>query len=216
MKSGVILLAACWAFCVTQTSMVQGLPQVGAPQSSSRQPQASTDSEVTESEAPDLTTLPPNPGNELNQDHDENNEEDTAGITTTFNPDSGLDPRGDTDVTTSTMPTTSSPSNGTTAGTTESTTITSNTTESTTPMTTPPSTTAGPTNATTVTSTGTSTATAIPVTVTMPSPDENRGFEGWSFFGGIVLTLVVFAIGFVGFKYYKIRGSAHGGKYSQF
>lgn len=205
MKSWVIL-AAWLAFCVTQTSVVQGLPQVGVPgqplpNQPTRQPETSIVPEVTESEAAEVTTVRPGQLNELDED-----EADAEGITTTFNPDSGLDPHGDTNVTTTTMATTSSPSNTTTS---------SNTTESTTPMTTPSSTTSTTTTTTVAPTNGTTTP-VVPVTVTMPSPDENRGFEGWSFFGGIVLTLVVFAIGFVGFKYYKIRGSAHGGNYNRF
>ena len=44
-----------------------------------------------------------------------------------------------------------------------------------------------------------------------------RSFDGWSFFGGIILTLVCFAIAFVGVKYYKIRRGHQGeGNYNRF
>ncbi len=43
------------------------------------------------------------------------------------------------------------------------------------------------------------------------------GFSFWSFFGGIVMTLVLIAIGFVGLKYYKIRRGNQGeGNYNRF
>jgi CD164 antigen len=53
----------------------------------------------------------------------------------------------------------------------------------------------------------------MPTTVRPPTPDG--GFNGWSFFGGILLTLGLFAIGFVGFKYYRLR-SGTGADYNRF
>ena len=57
-----------------------------------------------------------------------------------------------------------------------------------------------------------SSTTAVPA----PAPRGSGGFSGWSFFGGIVLTVVFFAIGFVGFKYYKVRRGQVGGNYDRF
>ncbi|CAH0719878.1 unnamed protein product, partial [Brenthis ino] len=50
--------------------------------------------------------------------------------------------------------------------------------------------------------------TETPKVTETPKPDMHivekaRGFDGPSFFGGIVLTLGLLAIGFMGFKYYK-------------
>ena len=42
-------------------------------------------------------------------------------------------------------------------------------------------------------------------------PPSSGGWSFWSFFGGILLTLGLFAIGFVGFKYYKARSLQPGG-----
>ena len=61
--------------------------------------------------------------------------------------------------------------------------------------------------------------TAAPVISTTPPVDPSgksgSKFDGWSFFGGILLTLGVAAIGFVGIKYYKLR-SGTGGNYNRF
>ena len=77
----------------------------------------------------------------------------------------------------------------------------------------------------TVTSTSTSTSTkapetsttAIPMTST-PEPRHGSQFDGWSFFGGILLTIGLSAIGFVSFKYYKVRsgGGIGGASYNRF
>lgn len=110
-------------------------------------------------------------------------------------------------------------------------TITEPTPSPTTPMTTTStesttdSTTSTPTTTTTVTTTETP-ATTITTTTTMtpttptaapvPPPEPKGGhFDGWSFFGGILLTLGVAAIGFVGIKYYKLR-SGSGTTYNRF
>ena len=55
--------------------------------------------------------------------------------------------------------------------------------------------------------------TAVPV-----NPDGGKGgFDGWSFFGGIVLALVGVAISFLSVKYWKIRrGQTTGGDYNRF
>merc|ERR1712227_770846 len=78
----------------------------------------------------------------------------------------------------------------------------------------------GPSNdttTTTISTTTTTTTTSTEAPTARPSPDPNsRGhFDGWSFFGGILLTLGMAAIGFVGFKYYKLRSSS-GGNYNRF
>jgi len=97
--------------------------------------------------------------------------------------------------------------------TTTTTTTTSDSTQTTTTLTT---TTVSTTTTTTSESTpGTSTPGA-PVTP-IPTPEDRGHFDGWSFFGGILLTLGAAAIGFVGFKYYKLRStSGSGGNYNRF
>lgn len=102
--------------------------------------------------------------------------------------------------------TTDSPQPTTTSSTTSSTT-TSSTTTTTTPTTTSTSTT------TTTTTTKTTSTTAAPTEA--PEPESRGHFDGWSFFGGILLTLGIAAIGFVGFKYYKLR-SVSGANYNRF
>merc|ERR1712064_220546 len=84
-----------------------------------------------------------------------------------------------------------------------STSTTSDSTQTTTTLTT---TTVSTTTTTTSESTpGTSTPGA-PVTP-IPTPEDRGHFDGWSFFGGILLTLGGAAIGFVGSKYYKLRST---------
>ena len=65
-----------------------------------------------------------------------------------------------------------------------------------------------------------STTSAAPVTTTKPvDPSGRTGskFDGWSFFGGILLTVGVSAIGFISFKYYKVRSGGQGGaNYNRF
>merc|ERR1711983_726066 len=141
---------------------------------------------------------------------DEDPTSDAAPVTVARNT-SECESGGEPDVTT--IIPTPGPSNDTTTTTisTTTTTTTSTTTESTTVTTTAPSTT------TPVTSTSTSTSTSTEAPTARPSPDpSSRGhFDGWSFFGGILLTLGMAAIGFVGFKYYKLRSSS-GGNYNRF
>ena len=67
------------------------------------------------------------------------------------------------------------------------------------------------------------TPTAAPTTTSTETPVDPSGrggskFDGWSFFGGILLTIGLSAIGFVSFKYYKVRsGGAHvGTNYNRF
>ncbi len=115
----------------------------------------------------------------------------------------------DKNKTTTTASTTTASSTTTTAATSSTTTKQNSTTASTTPSTT--STSAKPTTASTATPTG------APTTV---NPDARGGsnFDGWSFFGGILLTVGVSAIGFISFKYYKVRngGSPGGTNYNRF
>jgi len=115
------------------------------------------------------------------------------------------------DTTTSTITTSSTTT--TTQKTTTDTTVTTTTSSSTT--TTSTSTTTKPT--TTITTTK-PTTTLAPSTTSAPNPEPPTGkghFDGWSFFGGILLTLGIAAIGFVGFKYYRLR-SGSGGNYNRF
>merc|ERR1711942_405782 len=84
--------------------------------------------------------------------------------------------------------------------------------------TTPPDTTTqSPDTTTTTTTTPATTTTSIPLTTTAgPDSDTGKGhFDGWSFFGGILLTLGLAAIGLVGYKYYRLR-SGSGGNYNRF
>ncbi|XP_045467778.1 threonine-rich protein-like isoform X2 [Harmonia axyridis] len=60
-----------------------------------------------------------------------------------------------------------------------------------------------PTNGTTVTPSPSSTAS--PITSTTAVPPSNRGFDGPSFIGGIVLASGLMAIGFVALKFYRAR-----------
>merc|ERR1711994_164750 len=41
--------------------------------------------------------------------------------------------------------------------------------------------------------------------IAVPIEDSGRQFDGWSFFGGIILTIGIAAIAFLGVKYYKTR-----------
>jgi len=72
-------------------------------------------------------------------------------------------------------------------------------------------------SSTDVTTTVSTTTPAISTTAVPVPPPEGKGgrFDGWSFFGGILLTLGLAAIGLVGFKYYKLR-SGSGGNYNRF
>ena len=64
------------------------------------------------------------------------------------------------------------------------------------------------------------TTSAAPEPTTKPvDPSGRTGskFDGWSFFGGILLTVGVSAIGFISFKYYKVRSGGQGGaNYNRF
>merc|ERR1711892_1277884 len=136
------------------------------------------------------------------------------------------------DTTTTTVSTTTETTTTTTITTTTITTTetTTTTTITTTTVTTPiPDTTTPTTPTTTTTTPTTTTATSSPSTTTTstssptpstavpdPEPDTGKGhFDGWSFFGGILLTLGLAAIGLVGFKYYRLR-SGTGGNYNRF
>ena len=81
-------------------------------------------------------------------------------------------------------------------------------------------TTAAPTTKPTAAPT-TPTVAPTPTSTETPVDPSGRGgskFDGWSFFGGILLTIGLSAIGFVSFKYYKVRsGGAHvGTNYNRF
>merc|ERR1712032_1082360 len=77
------------------------------------------------------------------------------------------------------------------------------------------STTSTTTITTTTTPETTTTANTTTTTTATPAPSNRSHFDGWSFFGGILLTLGLAAIGLVGFKYYKLR-SGTGGNYGRF
>ena len=93
--------------------------------------------------------------------------------------------------------------------------MTTTSTESTTDITTSTTTTTT-TTVTTAAPTTTTIAPTAPTAAPVPPPEPKEGhFDGWSFFGGILLTLGLAAIGFVGVKYYKLRSGA-GGNYNRF
>ena len=146
-------------------------------------------------------------------------EDEASDEVTTLVPD-GSDLDGDN----STTPASSSSSSSTTAApSSNSTTSSPSSSSSTTSSGSSNSTTDAPSSSSSSSSSSTTT-TAIPSTVTpteVPQPDpsgKSGGFSGWSFFGGIILTVVLFAIGFVGFKYYKARmgGGPGSGNYNRF
>eukprot|EP00092_Neocalanus_flemingeri_P065079 GFUD01079070.1.p1 GENE.GFUD01079070.1~~GFUD01079070.1.p1 ORF type:complete len:257 (+),score=89.51 GFUD01079070.1:440-1210(+) len=123
-----------------------------------------------------------------------------------------------------TTSTTTISTTSTTTISTTTTTITSTTTSTTAPIpdTTVPDTTTPSADTTTTTTPATTTTTASSPTTSSsteapePEPDTGKGhFDGWSFFGGILLTLGLAAIGLVGFKYYRLR-SGTGGNYNRF
>jgi len=108
---------------------------------------------------------------------------------------------GQPDVSTVTPTPTSPMTTTSTESTTETSTSTSTTTTTVTTAAPPPTTTIAPT---------------APTAAPVPPPEPKEGhFDGWSFFGGILLTLGLVAIGFVGVKYYKLR-SGTGGNYNRF
>ena len=110
---------------------------------------------------------------------------------------------GEPDVSTVTEPTPTTP-------------MTTTSTESTTDSTTPTTTTTVTTTETPATTTTTTMAPTTPTAAPVPPPEPKDGhFDGWSFFGGILLTLGVAAIGFVGIKYYKLRQGS-GTTYNRF
>jgi len=142
---------------------------------------------------------------------DEDPSSDGVPVTVARN-SSDCDNGGEPDVTTLTPTPEPAPSNETTSATTTTTITPSTTTTDTTPMTTTPAQTTTPS---TSTSTIPSTSTEAPTARPSPDPNSRGHFDGWSFFGGILLTLGMAAIGFVGFKYYKLRSSS-GGNYNRF
>merc|ERR1712179_580128 len=124
--------------------------------------------------------------------------------------------------TTTPTPTPSDPSTTTSETTTTTdvttTTATETTTTITTTTTTPETTTSTKPTTTTTTTTPASTASTTSTSTEVPGPEPDTGkghFDGWSFFGGILLTLGLAAIGLVGYKYYRLR-SGTGGNYNRF
>merc|ERR1711962_1397589 len=119
----------------------------------------------------------------------------------------GVDP--DLPTTTTPLPNTTTQSNSTTTTTLAPDTTTSN-------ITTTAATTTTTTTITTSTTTISTSTTITTTTTTTTTTNNSRGhFDGWSFFGGILLTLGLAAIGLVGFKYYRLR-SGTGGNYNRF
>merc|ERR1711983_522017 len=105
-------------------------------------------------------------------------------------------------------------------GTTTASTTTSSTTTTTASSTTVKTTQSSTTTETSTTAMPTTPSTQKPVTSTAtPDPSGRSGskFDGWSFFGGILLTVGVSSIAFISFKYYKVRSSHQGGaNYNRF
>merc|ERR1712228_710238 len=126
--------------------------------------------------------------------------------------DTSLTPENENATTTLTTPSTSSSSTTTTTvsstTTTSSTTVTDSTTATTTTKKTTPTTIITSTTEKPVT---TSASPNISSTTTPVDPSGKSGskFDGWSFFGGILLTIGLSAIGFVSFKYYKVRSGGN-------
>jgi len=137
-------------------------------------------------------------------------------FTTIVPPDSGLDPDNATTQNSNTSTTLPPPTTSTQNATTSTSTTPSNTT------TTTSTTTETPATNTTMTSTSTVTSTSVTpnVTTSVPvNPDSGKGsgFDGWSFFGGIILALVGVAISFLSVKYWKVRrAQTTGGNYNRF
>merc|ERR1712129_247990 len=134
--------------------------------------------------------------------------------------DTSLTPEKDTTTTTLTPGTTTPPTPSSSSTSTITTTATSTTTVTSTTSSSTTTTTAEPTTKPTAAPT---TPTAAPTTTSTETPVDPSGrggskFDGWSFFGGILLTIGLSAIGFVSFKYYKVRsGGAHvGTNYNRF
>lgn len=140
----------------------------------------------------------------------ENKEETEAVVTPT-----AIDVNITTDQTTSTSAADNTTTNATTkTSTTSNTTVTTPTTTVTTITSTTPvnTTTMVTTNSTTSYPTSATNSTQPPITSKdPPPPPSSGGWSFWSFFGGILLTLGLSAIGFVGFKYYKARSAQSGG-----
>lgn len=131
-----------------------------------------------------------------------------------------------TNTTTASTSTTAKTTTKTTSDTTiSSTTTTSVTTTSITTKSSTSTTKPSPSTTSTMTTTQTpSTTSPVPSTTSkttpIPQPDPRGGshFDGWSFFGGILLTVGIAAIAFISFKYYKVRAGQHnsGANYNRF
>jgi len=108
--------------------------------------------------------------------------------------------------------TTTKTSTKTTPTTSSTTTSTSTTGSTTTTVTSTTENTSSPTSSTTSNPTSSTNSSQMPTTSKDdPTPKSSGGWSFWSFFGGILLTLGLSAIGFVGFKYYKARSGQVGG-----
>lgn len=110
---------------------------------------------------------------------------------------------------TSSSASSSSSSSSTTSSTTSSSSTTTETSTSTTKSTTTTSkNTTTPKGTTTTSKSSTTAKTPTSTTAKTPvDPDDRAGskFDGWSFFGGILLTVGIAAIGFISYKCYKVR-----------
>jgi len=141
-------------------------------------------------------------------------------FTTIVPPDSGLDPDNATTPNSNTSTTLPPPTTSTQNATTSTSTTPANTTTTTSTTTETPTTNTTMTSTTTSTSTVTSTSVTPNVTTSVPvNPDSGKGggFDGWSFFGGIILALVGVAISFLSVKYWKVRrAQTTGGNYNRF
>merc|ERR1719273_2441708 len=125
--------------------------------------------------------------------------------------DTSLTPENENATTTPTTVTTAS-SSSTTTTTTVTTTVSSTTTTASTTNATSVTTTTKKTTPTSLPTTTETTASPLISSTTAPvDPSGKSGskFDGWSFFGGILLTIGLSAIGFVSFKYYKVRSGGN-------
>lgn len=155
------------------------------------------------------TTGPPTTTTTAAQD------KNTTAATTTASP---ADANTTTANTTTDAPTTTAPVNTTTDVPTTTPSAVNTTTAAPDNTTTgPPATTTQPPDTTAVTTmpTTTDTSTKAPPPTTPKPSGRTTHFDGWSFFGGILLTAGFFAIAFIGVKYYRVR-NAQAGNYNRF
>ena len=157
---------------------------------------------VVQSKSECLNQSPKQPNLEVNK------EEKTESVVKAQTTEAG---EGSDQTTVKSTSTTNTSTTTTKSTTTSGTTLTSSANITTSNTTTPQNTTEA-TKTTTSNPTSATNSTQLPITSKNPPPPASGGgWSFWSFFGGILLTLGLSAIGFVGFKYYKARAGQPGG-----